>query len=662
MVAAAPAAAQTAINDLSPAANATSAGQALPVEVSFSRAMQASAVSALRVYSAQRGGCRTGHSGTTSVNGVHVNFAPSYNWRPGETVAATVTTAARSVNNQNLEKARVYQFTAAAGGSGRGFFLSPGSAATAELPVGAGARTIAAADVDNDGDLDLITGDAAADGRSGGALTIRLNDGRGVFSLGGVYTVGDEFTSLLNLVVGDVDADGDIDVAAYSYGPQARGMRICLNDGAGHFTATSAGAPSVGRFTFGLTMGDVDGDGDLDLASTTTDQGAIYVRFNNGDGTYAATGADVPVSNEPRSVALADVDSDGDLDIVASCARFGIVSVRLNNGSGSFSGGGDFIVGANANGLQLADLDQDGDLDLLTTNLNGTEASQLTVRFNNGTGSFSGGTQYYLGVDALSVKTADVDGDGDLDALAPNTTDNTVSVALNNGRGVFVMQPAISVTTNPQGLEVADLDGDNDLDLLSASGAAVSVRLNQAAAAPLPVALTRFTAERRGSTAYLEWTTAQEKTNAGFAVEASADGASFRRIGWVAGHGNSSVAHTYHFTDARLTRYGSNTVYYRLRQQDTDGTETTSAVQAVALPPGSRELAQLAVWPNPAREAVWVEGAAPGQAVQVLDAMGRVVFSSVMADSGPAQLRLPALPAGTYAVRCGRETRRLVVE
>ena len=178
---------------------------------------------------------------------------------------------------------------------------------------------------------------------------------------------------------------------------------------------------------------------------------------------------------------------------------------------------------------------------------------------------------------------------------------------------------------------------------------------------PLPVTLAAFTAEARAATAHLAWTTASEKNNAGFAVEASPDGTTFRRLGWVAGQGNSASPRNYQFDDGTLSTSASPTVYYRLRQIDTDSTETFSPVRAVPVPAG--RAVQLQVWPNPARGSVSVAGLPPGQTVQVLDLTGRVVLSATLPASGPLQLTLPTgLTPGLYVVRGGGQARRLAVE
>lgn len=145
---------------------------------------------------------------------------------------------------------------------------------------------------------------------------------------------------------------------------------------------------AVGSNPLGLALGDVDGDGDLDLLTTNFLANTVSVRFNGGDargtntGRFSA-GAKVPVGSRPQRLALADVDHDGDLDLLVTCTGAGTVSVRLNGGDpsgaglGYFGGGSDPAVGVAPVGLALADVDGDGDLDLLTTNPTASQVMRL---------------------------------------------------------------------------------------------------------------------------------------------------------------------------------------------------------------------------------------------------------------------------------------------
>jgi hypothetical protein len=103
---------------------------------------------------------------------------------------------------------------------------------------------------------------------------------------------------------------------------------------------------------------------------------------------------------------------------------------------------------------------------------------------------------------------------------------------------------------------------------------------------------------------------------------------------------------------------GASLLYYRLRQVDLDGTASYSSVRVV-----QRALSSpLVLFPNPAQEATTLAGAAPGAAVHVLDALGRVVVTATADAMGIAPLALPAtLSGGVYVVQAGKQTARLAI-
>jgi hypothetical protein len=184
--------------------------------------------------------------------------------------------------------------------------------------------------------------------------------------------------------------------------------------------------------------------------------------------------------------------------------------------------------------------------------------------------------------------------------------------------------------------------------------------VSSAPVAPLPVELTRFTAQAQGSDALLRWATASEKSNAYFEVEASTDGSTFQRIGRVSGHGTSAQPHEYQLLDPAIARYAASTVYYRLRQVDLDGTASFSPVRVVAV---ASAPAVLALFPNPTKGASTLTGAQPGAVVTVYDAIGRQVLTVRADATGSAVLLLPQERAtGVYMVRVGAKALRLSVQ
>ena len=302
-----------------------------------------------------------------------------------------------------------------------------------------------------------------------------------------------------NVVVGDVDSDGDLDLLTVNATPTGT-VSVRLNDGRGNFTAPATNPdPAVGDSPMSVAVGDVDGDGDLDFLTANNHSRTVSVRLNDGRGNFIApvTNPEPTVGFNPISVAVGDVDGDGDLDFLTA-NNDNTVSVRLNNGRGSFSaptGNPELAVGDYPYSVVMGDVDGDGDVDFLTANNNGT----VSVRLNDGRGNFTAPATNpeptVAGRFPQSVAVGDVDGDGDLDLLTANNnlTNGTVSVRLNDSKGNFTApainpDPAVG-SIRPRSVVVGDLDGDGDLDLLTANLAGngtVSVRLNQPAV-PLPV-------------------------------------------------------------------------------------------------------------------------------------------------------------------------------
>ncbi|GAB4018798.1 beta strand repeat-containing protein [Spirosoma koreense] len=456
----------------------------------------AATLGGVRVFSAQRGGLlRHGQGGTASVAGLtggssnRLSFNPTTNFKPGETVFVTSTTAIQSTGG-NTAPRQVFQFTTGVLGTGQGYFTPP--ATNQEPGVGGTPYSVAVGDVDGDGDLDLLTANENVY-----AVSVRLNNGSGSFTPPATNPEPGVGSYPRSVVLGDVDGDGDLDLLTANFNSNTVSVR--LNNGSGNFTPPATNPePGVGSRPYSVAVGDVDGDGDLDLVTANYSSASVSVRLNNGSGSFTppAINPEPGVGSGPYSVALGDVDGDGDLDLVT--ANGGSVSVRLNDGSGSFTPPATNPnpgVGSGPVSVALGDVDGDGDLDLLTANFN---SNTVSVRLNNGSGNFTPpatNPEPGVGSRPYSVAVGDVDGDGDLDLVTTNGGTNTVSVRLNNGSGSFTppaANPNPEVGSGPSSVALGDVDGDGDLDLLTANSnsASVSVRLN----GPLPLTLSGLSA------------------------------------------------------------------------------------------------------------------------------------------------------------------------
>ena len=352
----------------------------------------------------------------------------------------------------------------------------------------------------------LFSLSASADGPP--CLPDSNGDGHPIFG-NPEYRLGNFSAHPLSLAMGDLDGDGDIDLAIVNNGrvniPPAGHdeVVIYLNHGDGLFVGpprTSWDIPinygDDGRYEAGeepraVALGDLDGDGDLDLAVAAAFSDAAFVLLNNGDGSFVDA-VPYPVGDQPRSVAVGDVDSDGDLDLTVLNAHTNNISVLLGNGDGTFATQATYdvgVVGDNPDsgaevpvgGIAhvLADLDGDGDLDLGVANGGGfgSPGSTVSVLLNNGDGTFASRVPYDVGLRPLSLAAGDVDGDGDLDLVTANERSGDVSVLLNNGDATFashmtydadglpVPQPGWLPGAMPRSVALADIDNDGDADL-----------------------------------------------------------------------------------------------------------------------------------------------------------------------------------------------------
>jgi hypothetical protein len=230
-------------------------------------------------------------------------------------------------------------------------------------------------DIDGDGDIDIL---AVSNTGPGTPVPVRihLNDGAGLFSNAPdvliPYGVG-------SLALGDMDNDGDLDIVNFAnYSPGI--VTVLLNAGGGTFAGSYSSSAGYGGTSFTTrSLGDVDGDGDLGLMLSDYSSSSVLFLFNTGNGSFSGGsnlqlggGYSGVVSGGLTSVALGDVDGDGDLDLAGTNTYFqstgpppGKVSIQLNNGRGTFGNGMDMAVAYNPYNVVMSDVDGDGDLDIV---------------------------------------------------------------------------------------------------------------------------------------------------------------------------------------------------------------------------------------------------------------------------------------------------------
>ncbi|MBW7905690.1 MAG: VCBS repeat-containing protein [Phycisphaerae bacterium] len=370
---------------------------------------------------------------------------------------------------------------------------------------------LALADIDGDGDLDIAFANGGNYSTPGQPQKLRLfvNNGVGVFSDESDARTGGLTALARDVEFGDVDGDGDLDMAVatdFSTLP-----RLLINNGAGYFSDESATRlPGIPLGSAHCAFGDVDNDGDLDLMFANAlpnrfGNGQTQLYLNDGAGHFTdATAMRMPAQliNQPMDAFFADLDGDLSLDIVVVSRGTNGTRLYRNDGHGFFAAfPGSFPPNAGSYAFDPGDVDGDGDLDMLAINAAPSSLVELVLQ-NDGLGGFTDATNTILppasnpAVDDNDSRWFDMDNDGDLDLLI-GSLGNSERICRNTGGVLTLTTGAITaIADSTLDIEVGDLDGDGDLDIVTGQGESGSyvnrIYINIGAPDTLPPRIIRF--------------------------------------------------------------------------------------------------------------------------------------------------------------------------
>ena len=487
---------------------------------------------------------------------------------------------------------------------------------------------------------------------------------------------------------------GHADGASTDYDDRGAGM-LCLGIGAG-----SACSPNLTRIVFFSNAASTMGGG---LHLWSNDEGESKPVITNGvfannaapEGAGLANNGAIGGDTSPVLVNALFVDNAADNGGgMSSSGILGVsspvvINATFADNTARFGGGAVFSTGGRGtsqpsftNVILWGNTTQFGGAQMLNNDAQPTLTNTLVE------GGIQGGGIENRGGGQL------LDGGGNLDvdplfanAPDPNGLDNAFGTE-DDGLRLLPGSPALDAGTNaalptdrgdldrdadttevlPVGLAGTARVVDNDAD----PGTPARVDLGAYEAAPdtqLPVELTAFTARRDGEAIRLAWTTASETNNAGFEVQRSVEGL-WEPLGFVEGRGTTTEAQTYRFTDRDLP-YAAPGAMYRLRQVDTDGTETLSeAVEITRAAPAT--LALHGNFPNPFARQTTIRYELPQAGrvrLTVYDALGRQVATLVDREQAAGRKAVAfdagRLASGLYFARLvaesGVRTRRLTV-
>ena len=340
---------------------------------------------------------------------------------------------------------------------------APGAAAAQQavypdafVPTPVEVDDLAVGDIDADGDLDLVT----LQWEKNAYVTLPAL-GLGQFGNGSVNLV-DNLGELLDVALADLDGDGAADLLLGSdtgVGP-TDAVLVFAAAGDGNF-----GLPVPVPVASGpgdLAPADLDLDGDLDVAVACRDGGRISLLAGDGDG-HLVPVPDVGAGGEPWAVDVGDLDTDGHPELVVALHDQAVLGIVMASGVGWQP-----IITVPAavepSDVALGDVDADGRLDALA----GTdEGSECALVRGVGHGHFAPPTLWPTGPVPATVALADLDEDGDDDGIAGLEKEIAIAVLESTGEAAFQPPQDWAAFAAGRGPVVADLNGDGDPDVAS---------------------------------------------------------------------------------------------------------------------------------------------------------------------------------------------------
>jgi hypothetical protein len=272
------------------------------------------------------------------------------------------------------------------------------------------------------------------------------------------------------IVLGDFDGDGLVEVATSHSDSGSIVINFLFRDEPVEFTQVQS--VPAGSVPSGLLTGLFDDDEILDFVVANVNEGTI--RFIRGatqgefDFSFDPPGVPIPVGDSPVGLASTDLNGDGILDVVVANRgstddAVGEVAVLRGEGDGTFSVASVLTTQIGTVGVAIGRIDADQELDVVAVN---SGANTVSTFFGRGGFAFDIGPNVMTGAAPLAVALGDLNGDGVLDVVTADSNADTVSVLLSNRNRTFAPRVAYPVGTNPTAIAATDVNGDGHADVV----------------------------------------------------------------------------------------------------------------------------------------------------------------------------------------------------